>query len=386
MRGYLLSRIGTVWAIAAFVAAMLGGGLECAGQTMPDWQREWEKIVKEAEKEGQLMLYVQTQLGETIGNSGFQKKFPKIKLNWVSGPGGDLVPRIMAERRAGKFLVDVVANFGNTSPFNLYQAKALDPISSVFVLPEVKDESKWFQNKHHYIDAEGKYVFIYMGAPQYFVSRNKNNVSQDEIKSYWDLLNPKWTGQIAAMDPRISGYGSTGARFFYHHPEMGPAFLTRLYKEMNVTLFRDARQGTDWLASGKSALCLCQSAALARAVAQGLPVDFIDPHTLKERPPLGSGGHTMALIHNAPHPNAAKLFINWHLSREGQMDYQTLFAQNPEGIEGSLRMDMPGERVAPRNRIVPGANYVFQWTTDTIDMKPIRQLIGEALEEASKKQ
>jgi hypothetical protein len=68
------------------------------------------------------------------------------------------------------------------------------------------------------------------------------------------------------------------------------------------------------------------------------------------------------------------------------MDYQTLIAQNPEGIEGSLRMDMPGERVAPRNRIVPGANYVFQWTTDTIDMKPIRQLIGEALEEASKKQ
>jgi hypothetical protein len=67
------------------------------------------------------------------------------------------------------------------------------------------------------------------------------------------------------------------------------------------------------------------------------------------------------------------------------MDYQTLFAQNPEGIEGSLRMDIPKERIAPRNRIVPGANYVFQWTTDTIDMKPIRQLINDALEEGQTK-
>ncbi|MGH7848650.1 MAG: ABC transporter substrate-binding protein [Candidatus Binatia bacterium] len=385
MKNYLFFRSGAVWVFAAFVAAMSAGGLVCAGETVPGWQAEWEKTVKEAKREGQLTLYVQTQLGEVLHNSGFQKIFPGIKLNWVSGPGSDLVPRIMAERRAGKFLVDAVVNFGNTSPFNLYQAKALDPINSVFVLPEVRDESKWFQNRHHYIDSEGKYIFIYMGAPQYFLSRNKNSVGPNEIKSYWDLLNPKWKSQIAAMDPRISGYGSTGARFFYHHPEMGPLFLTRLYKEMNVTLFRDARQGTDWLASGKFALCLCQSAALARAVAQGLPVDFIDPHGFKERPPLGSGGHTMALIQNAPHPNAAKLFINWHLSREGQMDYQRLFAQNPEGIEGSLRTDMPAERVAPRNRIVPGANYVFQWTTDTIDMKPIRQLISDALEEAQTK-
>jgi len=355
-----------------------------AGESAPGSQVDWNKTVGLAEQEGQVMVYVQSQLGEVLANSAFKRKFPKINLTWVTGPGSDLVPRIMAERRGEKFLVDVVANFGNTSPYTLYQAKVLDPITSAFILPEVKDQSMWFQGKHHYIDPDSNYIFIYMGAPQYFVSYNKNLANPSEFKSYQDLLNLKWKGRIAAMDPRTAGYGATISRFFYHHPQLGPDFPRRLYSETDITLFRDARQGSDWLASGKFALCLCQSAALAKAAKQGLPVDFIDPHALKERPPLGSGGHTMALINKAPHPNAAKVFINWFLSRDGQLDYQTVSANDPEGIEGSLRIDVPRDLVSPRNRIVAGANYVPQWTPDMIDMKPVRQIIDEALANTQK--
>ena len=375
---------GVFTSVLLALGLMLGPGLAAAGESASGWQIEWNKTVALAEQEGQVMVYVQSQLGEVLTNSGFKKKYPKINLTWVTGPGSDLVPRIMAERRGEKFLVDLVANFGNTSPYTLYQGKVLDPITAAFIAPDVKDESKWFEGKHHYIDPENKYIFIYMGAPQYFVSYNKNLANPIEFKSYRDLLNPKWKGRIAAMDPRTAGYGATISRFFYHHPELGPDFLRRLYGETDLTLFRDARQGSDWLASGKFALCLCQSAALAKAAKQGLPVDFIDPHALKERPPLGSGGHTMALINKAPHPNAAKVFINWFLSRDGQLDYQTVSANDPEGIEGSLRIDVPRDLVSPRNRIVAGANYVPQWTPDMIDMKPVRQIIDEALANTQK--
>jgi iron(III) transport system substrate-binding protein len=345
---------------------------------------EWENTLKAAEQEGQLALYAQSGFGAMWAKSAFPKKFPKIKVTLVLARGAELVTRIMAERRAGKAIADVGINFGNTSPYNLYEAKALDPISSVFVLPEVKDESVWWQGKHQYIDPEGKHIFVYVGVPQYFVAFNKNLVDVKDFKSYWDLVNPKWKSKIVAFDPRASGYGATAARFFYHHPELGPQFLKRFYSEMDVTLYRQIPQGEDWLATGKFALCLCRHQSIGEAMQQGLPVDVVDAHALKEAAPLGSNSETMALISKAPHPNAAKLFINWFLSKEGQLDFQQISVNGPEGALSSLRMDIPKEGIPARNR-VPGVRYVPQWTPNMFDMKPIRNVIEEALQQAGKK-
>ncbi|HEV8725145.1 MAG TPA: hypothetical protein VGW77_31400 [Candidatus Binatia bacterium] len=103
-----------------------------------------------AEQEGEVSYYT---LGEFGFLSEFEKRFPRVKVKVVQGKGNELLVRIMSERRAGKFLADV-ARIGNTSPYSLYQAKALQPIAGAFVLPEVKDESKWWSGKHQYIDAE----------------------------------------------------------------------------------------------------------------------------------------------------------------------------------------------------------------------------------------
>jgi iron(III) transport system substrate-binding protein len=210
-------------------------------------------------------------------------------------------------------------------------------------------------------------------------------VDVKDFKSYWDLVNPKWKSKIVAFDPRASGYGATAARFFYHHPELGPQFLKRFYSEMDVTLYRQIPQGEDWLATGKFALCLCRHQSIGEAMQQGLPVDVIDAHALKEAAPLGSNSETMALINKAPHPNAARLFINWFLSKEGQLDFQKTSVNGPEGALSSLRMDIPKEGIPARNRLVPGVRYVPQWTPDMFDMKPIRAVIDDALQQAGKK-
>jgi hypothetical protein len=130
-----------VLAAAAFYEVM--GNLTRVAQAASPPDIEWEKTVKAAEQEGQLVLYAQSGFGEMWNKSAFPKKFPKIKVTLVLARGAELVTRIMAEKRAAKFIADVGINFGNTSPYTLYEAKALDPITSAFLLPEVKDESAW---------------------------------------------------------------------------------------------------------------------------------------------------------------------------------------------------------------------------------------------------
>ena len=351
----------------------------------PGWEAEWNRTVKAAEQEGQLVLYSLTEVGEAISNTGFQKKFPKIKISVFSARGGEHISRIMAERRAGKFLADV-GNLGNTSPYTLYQSKVLDPIASAFILPEVRDESKWWQGKQQYIDPEGKYILVYVGAPLFLVGYNTKLVNPSRFKSYWELLDPMWKGKIVAFDPKAGGFAATRDRFFFHNPELGPAFVRRLFSEMALTLYARFPQGEDWLAAGKYALCLCRHQSISEAKSQGLPVDLIEPAQFKEGVGVESRAKTLVLMNQPAHPNAAKVFLNWFLSREGQSDFQKSAAKYVDaGAEGSLRVDISKDEIPARNRLNPGVKYVPQWNPDYFDMKPIAKVIADAQVEAGKK-
>ena len=356
-----------------------------AAEVKASWPEDWERTVKAAEQEGQIVLYSLSEIGDAITNTGFQKKFPKIKISVVAARGGEHVSRVMAERRAGKFLADV-GNLGNTSPYTLYQSKALDPIASAFILPEVKDESKWWQGKQQFIDPEGKFILVYVGAPLFLVGYNSKIVDPGGFKSYWDLLDPKWKGKIVAFDPKAGGFAATRDRFFYHNPELGPVFLRRLFSEMAPTLYARFPQGEDWLAAGKYSICLCRHQSISEAKTQGLPVDLVEPLSFKEGVGVETRAKTLVLMNQPPHPNAAKVFLNWFLSREGQSDFQKTSAKYIDaGAEGSLRMDISKDDIPSRNRLNPGVKYLPQWNPDYFDMKPIAKLISDAQSEAGRK-
>src|SRR6266513_889420 len=281
----------------------------CVAEIQASWQTEWDKTVKAAEQEGQVVLYSLSEIGDAIANTGFQKKFPKIKISVVTARGGEHVSRLMAERRAGKFLADI-GNLGNTSPYTLYQSKALEPIASAFILPEVKDESKWWQGKQQFIDPEGKFILVYVGAPLFLVGYNTKLVDSSGFKSYWDLLDPRWKGKIVAFDPKAGGFAATRDRFFYHNPELGPLFLRRLFSEMALTLYARFPQGEDWLAAGKYSICLCRHQSLSEAKTQGLPVDLIEPSAFKEGVGVETRAKTLVGMNQAPHPNASRGLLN----------------------------------------------------------------------------
>ncbi len=111
---------------------------------------------------------------------------------------------------------------------------------------------------------------------------------------------------------------------------------------------------------------------------QGLPVDEFDPHFFKEGAPLGIGAGSVTLMRNAPHPNAAKLYINWLLSREGQIVIQEEVAREGSGAD-SMRLDIPKKDIPPAYRRREGANYLFVATPERTEMYPIYKLINKAL-------
>jgi ABC-type Fe3+ transport system substrate-binding protein len=381
---YATPRI-SIRVIAAFLGLILAfaGGARAdraeAAEAKPARQAEWETVLAAAKKEGQVTVYM-SGYEEVLPE--FAKEYPDIKLVSATGRGSQLAQRMMAERRGDKFLADVFSSGGVTTYGQLYMAKVLDPIRPALILPEVTDPSRWYQKKHHYADPEGQFVFSYVGSATYgSISYNTTLVDVKEFKSYWDLLNPKWKGKIAARDIRAPGPGSGNARLFYYHPEIGPSFIKKLFGEMDITLFRDYRQGPDWLAVGKYAICFFCDVDVSKQ--QGLPVDTFGPKVFKEGGGLVQQFGTVALINRAPHPNAARVFINWLLSRKGQIALQrTLVAS--ESPPDSLRIDIPKDDVPVHSRRVEGVNYIDTSRPEWQDMKPVLDIMNEALKAAGK--
>jgi iron(III) transport system substrate-binding protein len=257
----------------------------------------------------------------------------------VSGVENDIERRFTSERRAGKFLADVFM-VGVLRSYDFMQAKFLDPIKPVLVLPEVVDESKWWQGKHHYSDPERRYLFRYVASAQYGqISYNTQLVQPKEFTSFWDFLQPKWKGKIGFFEPRVPSAGQGLWGFLMKNK--GKEFLQKLAQQ-ELVIHRDGQQLAVGLAKG------------TLAVALGLSQRFVDPYikgglpikvllALKEGLSGSNGFGTVAIMRNAPHSNAAKVYINWLLGKEGQDLYGRALTQ------GSRRLDVDTKWLAKFN-------------------------------------
>ena len=353
-----------------------------AGQPKAGSQADWDKTVKAAEEEGALVIYM-TQAFEPVFREAFQKKYPKIKITTVTGRGYELSQRIMNERRANKYLADLYIS-GNITPLTVfYRAKILEPVKPLLVLPEVVETSGWYEGKHHYDDPENRYIFVFEGTPRSGeITYNTQLVNPSEIKSYWDLLNPKWKGKIVSVDPLLAGPISAAQIFFYKHSELGPEYLQRLHAETDIAIVRSNEQLLDWLSAGKYSFGF-GARNVDTAITQGLPLNQFLPGSLKEGSSVTAYNGTLSFFNRAPHPNAAKIAVNWLLSREGQstwLDYN----QKTGGLYDSLREDISKEKVSERARRIKGAKFLWLNPEWIEELDKIRDIIKKALASARK--
>jgi len=361
--------------LVALVFSLLASSGADAADAKPDAKAAWEKTVAAAKKEGEVRVWGDMEITHPDIIAAFSKEFPFIKPILVSGKVGDLMPRIIAERRAGKYLADVYSGgLGGRAFYDFQRAGVLDPLKPALLLPDVVDESKWLNAKHHYADAVGQYIFMYEGSvPGVGLYYNSKLVDPKEFKSYWHALNPKWKGKVLLFER--PGTGSPNMVRFYYNPQLGPDFVRRLWSEMELVVSQERRQATDWLGTGKFALCFdCADTDMARK--QGVPVSEFEHANLKEAAGeiSTSGNSGLALINKAANPNAAKVLINWFLSRQGQIVWQDVMNKKVVEPSDSMRIDIPKDDVLPPSRREPGKKYNvvgFQ------DPEPVTKLINE---------
>lgn len=327
------------------------------GQASPAkaaWEEDWEKALKAAQKEKRVVVYASSVSAALKEAAPLFKKKYGFDIELVSATGAQITPKLLMERANGLFLVDVlIAGPGNVIG-DFKPAGALDSVASALILPEVLDPKLWFEGKFPWADKD-KLVVYFFYYPLAEIGVNTDLVKAEEIKSLFDLLNPKWKGKITLNDPTVgSGIGFTSFSSTLYHKVVNLDFFRQFVRQEPVML-SDQRLQVDWLARGKYPLALWpRSINVAEYKSAGSPIDMV---FAKEATPLSVDGGGLALMNRAPHPDAARVFINWFLSREGQLIMQKSTQQH------SAREDISTQGLDPLQTRQPGRKYFRQANT-----------------------
>jgi iron(III) transport system substrate-binding protein len=334
-----------------------------------DSQDRWAKTIAAAKSEGVLSLYGGYNVDYRGYNAVFEKRFPGIRVEFTQGSGNQLAIRIQSERRVNKYLVDVV--MGGASTFQGYPDGTFDEMRPMMILPEVADESAWFGGHHAFVDPFGKYVITSQGSLGQELAYNTNLVDPNEIRSWRDLLDPKWRGKILYFNHNSI---SSTFIFWFNQPNLGPQFISDLFSKAQIKQTQNLRQGIDWLGTGRFAIYLDGTPqAVELAKAKGLPVALF-PQMLAEGEVMTGSYCCMGVLNKPPHPSAAKVFVNWVLSRDGQIEWQKISHRN------SLRTDIPKDGVPPEIIPQPGVSYFHADLAkyqNAADVRTIKKLIEQ---------
>jgi len=149
-----------------------------------------------------------------------------------------------------------------------------------------------------------------------------------------------------------------------------------LYAGMEVIIGPDQRLVVDWLANGKVAFCI-PCPGIPEAKAQGLPVEGA-MQTLTEGDFTPGGFGVVSLVSNHPHPEASKGFLNWLLSRQGQITFQETTFKAGEA-RNSLRIDIPKNTVPPEYLLKDGVQYWREGPTADKEVEEARKLLREII-------
>jgi iron(III) transport system substrate-binding protein len=309
---------------------------------------EWESTLAAAKKEGKVAVIsdVTASMRDAL-TLEFQKNYG-ISVELFGSSGREVPPRVAAERKAGRFLWDIYIHGSTTALEAMIPMGAFDPLEPALILPDVKDPKTWRGGAIEFLDPS-KMVVVMTPFQRGTIFYNTKLVNAKEFKSHKDLLDPKWKGKIAVDDPRRAGPGAATFTFFYLHPELGPDFIRALGKQQ-MSIFRDYAQEVDAVGQGRYPVLVgaADFVAINRAK-QGVPIAIVDARQLKEGTDLSPTNGTLALFNRAPNPNAAKIYINWLLSKEGQ----TIFARANGYV--SARLDVPTDHTEPWRVPLPGA-------------------------------
>lgn len=282
-------------AIAALLgaAATLRAG-HAAAQPEADARR-----VEAARKEGKVVVYTAAvgQSAHLVVARAFEKAYG-IPVTFLEARASEVRERVRTEQAAGRFLGDLSHNGSTTTALQLHEG-AFQPHGGIAGTRRLRAP----------FAADDVRVPVFASA--YAILVNTNLVTPaDEPRRWADLTDPRWMGRILSDDMRALGGGAVA--FFVLHDRLGRGFHEKLARNKPVWS-RDQRASERRVARGEFPIWIPMTTN-SNAALKGLPVKLVTP---EEGYPYIT--YELALFRNAPHPNAARLLMQFFLSNEAQL-------------------------------------------------------------------
>lgn len=297
-------------------------------QVKETWETEWEIVLKEAKKEGKLILYTTAPAAERQALSEALKEYG-LNLESITARPAELSEKILRESRAGIYDVDfAIAGMATYYP-GIKAAAIMAPLEPLLILPEINNPEMWYKGEVPFADKD-KMLLAYAAFTAGQILINKDIVKPGDIKSFHDLLAPRWQRKIIMDDPTAPG--RTNQIMSIITKTRGEEYLKQFVKQ-KPTITRDLRQIVDWIAKGRYAIGIgLAKGHYAEHIKAGAPVEDVIVPEIKY---LSAGINYIVHFNKAPHPNASRVLLNWLLSKKGQMTWA-----KAHGYQ-SARVDIP---------------------------------------------
>lgn len=257
-----------------------------------------QKIVEAAKKEGEIIWYTSMSVDQSQPlMNAFNKKYPAIKPVLVRLGGGALMNRVLTETRAGLFGFDVVGGRGEM--IQIFKERGI-------IAPYISPETK--QIDSDLFDKQG-FWYVHYVVP-WVLGYNTQQVKKEEVpKTYEALLDPKWKGGKISMD--TEGYLVLQGLMTALGREKAIDYMKKLAAQ-DPTLSRGNTERSALASAGQYPLIVAYAHALEREKFKGAPIEWValEPAVVEIDPQMIGA--------KSPHPNAARLFMDYILSREGQ--------------------------------------------------------------------
>ena len=279
---------------------------------------DWPQVIAAAKKEGKVVVNTFPGDGYKRALKSFTQAYPDIKLEHTSLHSQDFAPRILQERQASLYTWDIATIPTSTALQVLRPAGVWDPVRPVIVLPEITEDAGWEggYERGFAVVKDRALAYGFCAVRGSGITINTDLV-KDDPKGLIDLLNPKWKGKLLLPDVRTMGdsfWAMTSARL-----NLGDDIIKKLFVDQEPALSRDTRQIAEFMVRGRYPIALgVNPLLLSQFQRQGLGKNLKTFH-FPEMDTFNSSSSTLWLVNRAPHPNAAKVFVNWLLTKDAQI-------------------------------------------------------------------
>ncbi len=282
------------------VTVALGSVVLAASATDDVYTKTTSALYEKAKQEGALVVYSVWDVEHIVAIlDGFSKRFPGIKTSYWQGRNPEIVTRVVTEFQAGRDSVDAILS--DNAPPVIRAAGAIMPYETV---------QKDFLVLH---DPTMPVVSLQIQALVYNTKKLK---PADLPKSWEDVANPKYKGNVALDDPMRAGPLSTQLAAFKNLWKDDARFarFVKGLKALAVPVHKSTSAMFRLVVSGEYAIAepALLHDAMEEKLEKGTPVDIV-----KTAPPVVFPRYA-AIYAKAAHPNAAKLLTEWLISVEGQ--------------------------------------------------------------------